>query len=146
MYTALEAFLQMKAEITITGFSETDSLLWEIGGVEGLIDEALHWAVYRLGVDYKDRGIVVNTMTWDKQGNAITCRFTYSGGTPLDCSDILKDEDFQNYASWVIGSALSVRSLRYYNQEVWAMRLSMRYDGVCLDDYIAKVEEQWRNE
>ena len=137
---ALENMLKMKSEMDLGSFKEQDELLWEIDGLEGLMDEALHWAVYRLGRDYGDRGIVVDSMKWERRGDTIHCDFTYKGGNPIkDTDDIMEDKDFIRYATLCSCFALSFQSLRYWKLMNLRDRLEYRYKGINLADYVEKM-------
>lgn len=135
MYCVLETFLKMNKELTLSGFTEEETLLWEIGGLDGLMDEVLHWAKYRLGTDYGQRGIQVKKMTWIRKEGSVVCNFDYEGGEPLSNTDIMDDEDFKQYAS-LCYQALSPRSIRSWTKRVLARRLKYRYEDACLEECV----------
>ena len=137
---ALETMLKMNADVDLTGFNEQDECLSEIGGIDGIMDEALHWAVYCLGRDYEDRSIVVDSMRWERRGETVHCDFTYKGGKPIkDNDDIMKDKDFICYATLCSCFALSPNSLRYWKLTNLKSRLEYRYKGCNLDEYVEKM-------
>ncbi len=137
---AMEEMLKMKSEMDLGGFKEQDECLWEIGGIDGIMDEALHWAVYRLGRDYEDRGIVVDSVRWERRGETVHCDFTYKGGNPIkDTDDIMKDKDFIHFATLCSCFALSPNSLRYWELTNLRDRLERRYEGYNLDGYVEKM-------
>ena len=137
---ALEEMLKMKSELDLGGFKEADGFLSEIGGIGGIMDDALNWAEYRLGRDYGDRGIVVDSMKWERRGDTIHCDFTYRGGNPIkDTDDIMEDKDFIRYATLCSCFALSPHSLRYWELKNLQNRLEYRYKGYNLADYVEKM-------
>lgn len=137
MNCLLETLLQMREEETLTFPDGADKDLGEVGGLKCLIDEAVAWAEFRLGRDYKENGIIIGCKDWKVEGDVVYVAFTYKAGMPIGKKGILEDKDFIQYAGLAI-QALSPNSLRHWERCSLKDRLQYRYK-VNPDDYIEQI-------